>query len=103
MKSKIAEDLRLAGNAKFYHPISYTSLADIKADVAALMREHGEKYTLEEYVSLFTQADYWLEPSLVNRKGGEFKELMAELQECDFKAILTDEYAKAVSLAQEEK
>jgi len=94
MKSKIAEDLRLAGNAKFYHSISYSSVEDIKADIVGLIKEHGTKYTEAEYISLFDQADYWLEPSLVNSQDETFKAIMDEIMAFDMISFITSEYAK---------
>lgn len=101
MKSKIAEDLRLAGNAKFYHSISYSSVEDIKADIVGLIKEHGTKYTEAEYISLFDQADYWLEPSLVNSQDETFKAIMDEIMAFDMISFITSEYAKVSDEAEQ--
>lgn len=94
MKSKIAEDLRLAGNAKFYHSITYSSIEDIKADIVGLIKEHGDKYTAGEYLSLFEQADYWLEPRPVNRRTEEYAKLWGSIMSFDLKGFVVQEWGK---------
>lgn len=96
MKNRIAEDLRLAGNAKYYHAISYSSVEDIKQDVTGLIKTHGDKYSVEEYINLFEQADYWLETSTVNSKSDKFKATMAELMAFDLGSFIKAEYPKEV-------
>lgn len=94
MKSRIAEDLRLAGNAKYYHAISYSSVEDIKQDVTGLIKTHGDKYSVEEYINLFEQADYWLETSIILSTSGKFKAAMAEIMAFDLGSFVKDEYLK---------
>lgn len=92
MKNKIAEDMRMDGNAKFYHVIHFASVNDIKSDIIDVIKKYGTNYALCDYIDLFHHADYWLLPSIVNSQDEKFRRLMTEIMAFDVSEFITEQY-----------
>lgn len=92
MKNRIAEDLRMAGKAKFYHAINIESVEDIKRDIIELVENHGKKYELSEYIDLFDNADYWLYNSIILGDLATFIAALDGIERFDHKQFITTQY-----------